>query len=225
MTIRLLLADDHRSFLDALSVRLTAEADLTVVGVATSPNQALDLARLWTVDVALVDASLGAHDGLALVSELGTLPSPPLVIVLSCHEDGVTIGRALRAGASGYVSKVATARELVSAILAVTRGETWVSPRLLTEALRELLHPTPDAYDEQRRRLTKLSEREREVLACMAQGMNRAQIARHLLLANNTVRTHTRNMLSKLGVHSSLEAVALALEADFHDGPKTFVNR
>lgn len=225
MTIRLLLADDHRSFLEALAVRLTAEAGLGVVCTATTAAEAMGLADRSCPDVAVVDASLGDDDGLDLVVDLTALPDAPRVLVLSCHDDGATIGRALRAGASGYVSKAATTRELVSAIWGVMRGEIWVSPGLLTAALRELLDPTPDFYEEQRNRIDKLSEREKEVLACMVQGMDRAAIGRHLLLATNTVRTHTRNMLAKLDVHSSLEAVALALEAGFHPDVRVLASR
>ena len=211
--LRVMVVDDHRVFADALSVCLDAEPDLQVVASPATVEEAEAVADAHELDVAVVDVDLGRSDGIELTQRLRALRPGLRVVILTCHDDGATAAAAVRVGASAFVTKEAAGEELVEAIRAVHRGESLIPPRLLTEVLRDLQagedHPT--TWEEQA--VARLSAREREVLTLMIAGHDRAAIARRLFLSPNTIRTHTQNVLAKLGVHSSLEAVGIGLRA------------
>lgn len=218
--VRVLLVDDHLVFAEALSVRLGAEPDIEVVGLAATAHQAESVAQLPALDVAVVDIDLGATDGIDLIRWLGAHCPRVGIVVLTGHDDGHTASAALRAGASGFVAKGAAVEELVDAVQAVHRGQTWVRSRLLIDVLRDSQAGSSGSRQEEA--LSRLSAREREVLALMVSGNDRAAIARRLFLSPNTVRTHTQRILAKLDAHSSVEAVGIALAAGLrprHDGP------
>ena len=207
---RLLLVDDHRAFAGALAHRLGAEPDLEVVGVAADAAEAEALAGSLRPDLALVDVELGADDGLALTARLSALEPGPAVVVVTCHVDAPTATGAVRAGATGFVAKDAPVDELLVAIRAALAGESWLPGHLLGGVLRLLQGnspPSPPDGDP----VARLTVREREVLALLVAGLDRSAIGARLFLSPNTVRTHVQNVLRKLEVHSSIEAVGLAL--------------
>ena len=123
---------------------------------------------------------------------------------------------AVTLGASAFVTKSSGFEDMVRAIRGAVRGETWMPPRLLTAVFAELCGRRAEHSQEQR--VSRLTERECEVLRCMMLGFDRARIASELIVSVNTVRTHTQNILSKLEVHSSVEAVSVALQAGFPGG-------
>jgi DNA-binding NarL/FixJ family response regulator len=134
--------------------------------------------------------------------------SPGSRVVMLTEVDAVrSVVAALRCGVRAWLPKTVEPAQLAGAIRGVHRGEAWLPPDLLGRVLTALMTPDPEPADP----LAVLTRREREVLQCMVDGMGRAQIAQRLHLSTNTVRTHTQNMLAKLGVHSTLESVALAL--------------
>jgi len=212
-TTRVLIVDDHKVFTDALSRRLSAEPDLEVVAVATTGSAALQAIDLRHPDIVLLDVELeDRSDGIELLRELEEAQPDARVLVLTAHDDAPTAARALGAGARAFVPKDTPAAELVDAVRAVVAGETRVPPELLTHVISSL-RASSGTQNVWQQKVDRLTQREREVLALMVAGLDRAAIADRLYLSINTVRTHSKNILSKLGVHSSLEAVSVALRA------------
>jgi DNA-binding NarL/FixJ family response regulator len=209
--IRILLADEQSLFRDAVRVVLSSEDDLVVVGEAGDGIQAVAEAERVQPDVALLDASLPNCDGIR-ATQLISLKVPDCrVIVFSAQEDEQILVQALEAGASGYLSKGAPLAELIDATRAVRRGEALVPPRMLGALLQRLIVRRRER-DDALKRMAKLTRREREVLALVAQGADNDAIAQHLVISPETARTHIQNVLGKLGVHSRLEAAAFVTQ-------------
>ncbi len=207
--IRVAIVDDHQIFSDALMMRLQAEPDLHVVGTAASPGEALALVAGQHVDVIILDLVLGEADGLSLCRDLRRREPGAAVIVVTGAADARRLAEAVRAGARGWVSKMDPVERLNIAIRGVARGESHIPPDLLTHLLDALVHGgLPGGGD--RDGLSRLSDRERDVLACLAEGLSRREIGERLGVSPNTVRTHVQSILHKLEIHSALTAVAIA---------------
>ena len=205
------VVDSHPALSEGLSAMLASDPALRVVAVASSMNRVADLIATRQPDVLVLDADLEDPECAELIRRVGLLQPRTAIVLLTCRDDAETTSAAMRVGASACVLKVAPAQELLAAVHAANRGETWISPVLLDNLLTELRsrsEKVPDAS-----RLTSLTEREVEILELLVEGLGHKEIARRLDLALNTVRTHTRNIQMKLGVHSNLAAVAIALEA------------
>ncbi|WP_031086515.1 LuxR C-terminal-related transcriptional regulator [Streptomyces sp. NRRL WC-3549] len=229
--IRVLVVDDHRIFAESLAAALAAEPDVDVSAAGSGPAALRCLERAASenrhYDVMLVDADLGVTagaratavpDGNALVDGIslvaGVRAGRPSVrtVVLAEKDDPTRAALALQAGASGWVAKDCSLQRLLTVIRGVLRDETHLPPALLTGVLRELTtarrHRT-----ESEQLVGSLTPREHEVLRCMVAGLGRKAVAERLFLSPHTVRTHMQNVLGKLGVHSTLAAVALARRA------------
>lgn len=205
---RTLIVDDHRSFADALA-NLLRQRGVDTVDTAASGSELRAVFETGRPDRVILDLNLGDENGFDLLDELRRSYPDLLVIVLTARHDVDRVLRSLRAGASAFVPKGADTAELLAALEAVTHGGTWVPPRLLTEVLRRLFEPDPPSEEELL--VARLTPRERDVLDAMVAGLDRAEIAQLLFVSLNTVRTHTKNILAKLEVHSSIEAVSVAL--------------
>lgn len=212
MPIRVVVGDDHRAFAEALALRLAAEPDLDVVGIGLTGSDVVSLTESSRPDVVLLDYELGRDDGIDLARRLRESQPAVRVVVVTCHDSTTVASLAVRAGVAGFVAKDANTEELLGAIRGAVQGETWVSRRLLGGVFANLLG-TPASRTPEEAAIAQLTSRELEVLKHMMAGYDRATTARALFLSTNTVRTHTRNILAKLGVHSTLEAVALAARA------------
>jgi DNA-binding NarL/FixJ family response regulator len=233
--IRVLVVDDHRIFAESLAAALAAEPDVDVAAAGSGPAALRCLERAAAegrrFDVALVDADLGAGaapaaappravpdhgedvvDGISLVAGVRSGQPAVRTVVLAEKDDPRRAALALQAGASGWVAKDCSLQRLLTVIRGVLRDETHLPPALLTGVLRELTtarrHRT-----ESEQLVESLTPREREVLRCMVAGLGRKAVAERLFLSPHTVRTHMQNVLGKLGVHSTLAAVALARRA------------
>ncbi len=211
-TIRVLVVDDHLSFGEALAERLRTEDGFDVVAAVPTAELARRALARHDADVALVDEDLAGDDGIILGSELLGLHPRLRLVILSADEDRPRVISALRSGASGWITKDCSFEHLLDLLRGVAGGETWVPPRLLTGVLATIAQPR-QVTDEREQAFERLTPREREVLGCMAEGLDRSEIAARLFLSPNTVRTHTQKVLGKLGVHSSLAAVAAARRA------------
>jgi len=209
--IGVLLVDDHRAFLESVAMRLRAQSDLHVVAAVSEPSWVLqqDVAR--DSDVALLDLQLSHMDGIEVGRALRALNPRLALVALTATESEEQATTAVAAGFTGWVAKDATVDELIRTIYAVHAGETRIPPHLLVDALRHLL-ARRELVQEADLRLTELSARERQVLDLMAEGFNRQAIGGYLFISPNTVRTHQQHILTKLGVHTSLAAVALVTE-------------
>jgi DNA-binding NarL/FixJ family response regulator len=225
--IRVLVVDDHRIFAESLAAALTAEPDIdvTAVGTATAALRGLDRAAAdgRRYDIALIDADLTApaphtapdeepDDGIALVDRVRTAHPATRTVVVAERDDPHRAARALQNGAAGWVAKDSSLSRLLAVVRGVLRDETHLPPALLTGVLRELTTARRNRTESERL-VESLTNREREVLRCMVAGLGRKAAAEHLYLSPHTVRTHMQNVLGKLGVHSTLAAVALARRA------------
>ena len=202
-----LVHDAHRVFGEAVAVRLAAEPDLVVAATTSRPHQALAVAAAARPGLVLLTQDA---DSTELARQLSGLPRPPLLLAIGEVDEPLAVLAALRVGCRGWVSKSASIEVLVNAVRGVLRDETWLDPTTLTRVLDHLLAaPVPEPSGP----IDLLTQRELDVLWCMVEGLDQAAIARRLYLSVNTVRTHRRRTLSKLAVHSSLEAVAVARRA------------
>jgi DNA-binding NarL/FixJ family response regulator len=218
MEITVLVADEERVFADAVAAQLESELDIEVVAaVRPGPNgECLITGR--RADVVLLDADLANDAANFRCKELTSLDGPSRVIMLSVSSEPGRILAAVRAGASAWVRKDESFEHLLRIIRGTARGETWLPPAETGTVLQLLMR----AQDQTRRDdglLAGLTPREREILACLADGAGRRDVAEHLHLSANTVRTHLQNLMAKLGVHSTLEAVALARRAHIGTPP------
>ncbi|CAM5238824.1 response regulator transcription factor [Streptomyces narbonensis] len=234
--IRVLVVDDHRIFAESLAAALAAEPDVDVSAAGSGPAamRCLDrgAAEGRRFDVLLVDAELGAGpvvpasaaaravpdqaepvvDGISLVAGVRRAQPAVRTVVLAEKDDPRRAALALQAGASGWVAKDCSLQRLLAVVRGVLRDETHLPPALLTGVLRELTAARKHRTDSERL-VESLTPREREVLRCMVAGLGRKAVAERLFLSPHTVRTHMQNVLGKLGVHSTLAAVALARRA------------
>jgi DNA-binding NarL/FixJ family response regulator len=212
VSVDVLIVDGHQLFADALALRLESGPAFTTA-TATSVEAALEQVERRRPDVLVVALDLGGRrvGEEAIRSLRGRHPELPVVAVApaATAEAGV---RAVRAGAVGFVSMADSAEQLVAVVRGVSRGEAHLPPRLLADVLRALQAPEqrPTKWEV---RVSRLTSRELEVLTLMVAGRRPAAIAEELFLSVNTVRTHLKKVLAKLEVHSSVEAVSVALKA------------
>jgi DNA-binding NarL/FixJ family response regulator len=206
--IRTLVVDDHPLFAETLAVRLSREPDLEVLPVAGDSGRALALLSSQSPAVVLLDLVLGTESGLNLLEEIAAIWPDVSVVMLTGVSAADQVVEAVRRGASAWLPKTVDGQQLVRVIRGVFRGESWIPPDLLRHVLRQLTAVPPDAGPDP---LDRLTARERSILQCAIDGLSRPDIARKLFLSPNTVRTHRQNLLGKLEVHSTLEAVSLGL--------------
>jgi DNA-binding NarL/FixJ family response regulator len=208
MGISLFVIDQERTFADALAARLEAEEDVEVVAAVHRQAPAPSLIVGRHADVVLLDADLPGDAANHLCEELSERAEAPRVVMLSRGSEAGRIVDSVRAGAAAWVSKGESLAHLLRVIRGVAAGETWLPPAEMGAVLRLLLQE----HEQQResdRLLASLTPRERDILSCLAEGAGRQDVAERLHLSANTVRTHLQNLMAKLGVHSTLEAVAL----------------
>jgi DNA-binding NarL/FixJ family response regulator len=209
---RVLIADDDELIRVGLRAIIDAEADLEVVGEAADGAAVLPLVRRRRPDVVLMDVRMPAVDGIQATRHLlATLDEPPRVLVVTTFENDDYVYDALRAGASGFLLKRARPAEVVEAIRVVARGESLLFPA----ALRRLVAGRGGAGAGDRLRGAGLTDREAEVLRRMAAGLSNAEIADELVVGVETVKTHVRNVLAKLGARDRTQAVIAAYESGF----------
>jgi DNA-binding NarL/FixJ family response regulator len=209
MGISVFVIDQERTFADALAARLEVEDDVEVVAAvhARTPAQCLLVGR--HADVMLLDGDLPERVAMRLCEELCGRDEAPRVVMLSYSSEAERIVDAIRSGAAAWVRKGESLQHLLQVIRGVAKGETWLPPAEAGQVLRLLMHDQGRRQDNDEL-LAALTPREREVLACLVGGAGRREVAEQLHLSANTVRTHLQNLMAKLGVHSTLEAVALS---------------
>ena len=215
--IRVALVDDHRILTDALTLAIGSEPGMQVIGTANSCTNGRELLSHTCPDVLLLDVILPDGDGLSLIPEIRTLCPQAHILVLTSFADEKTLLRALDFGINGFLAKSRPLSEIMLGIRQAVDGEI-VMP---TSLLLSLLAYTPQsrASSQARQEYEQLTPREKEILTLLAQGKSGAAIADELNIAPLTVRTHIRNLLDKLGVHSRLEAVTYALHNGLIEPP------
>jgi len=202
MAIRVLIADDHSVVREGLRRFLGRDPELTVVGEASDGAEAVELARQLHPDVVLMDLLMPVMDGIAATAAIRKeLLETEVVALTSVLESTAVIG-AVRAGAIGYLLKDIQASELRRAIKAAAAGQVQLTPQASAYLMREVR--TPEAIEA-------LTEREREVLRLLVQGRSNKEIGRDLQIAEDTVKTHVKHIMAKLGVQSRTQAVLYAM--------------
>jgi DNA-binding NarL/FixJ family response regulator len=209
VVVRLLILAQEHTFADALATRLEAEPDLEIVAALHTRAPSPHLFTASRADILLLEADFPGNASFELCQALSQKGESPRMILLSETSDPKRIVRGVEAGAVGWVRKDESLDRLIEVIHGVARGETWLPASDTGKVLRLLLNrPDPDDNGNSEL-LAVLTQREREVLVCLADGAGRRDMAEHLNMSPNTVRTHLQNLMGKLGVHSALEAVAL----------------
>lgn len=208
--VRVLLVDDQSLFRAGLRTLLSTRAELEVVGDAENGQAALELAAATRPDVVLMDLKMPVLDGVAATRRLRVQHPDIRIVALTTFEDDELVFECLRAGAVGYLLKDAPIDRLVEAVLAAARGESVLQPSVASKVLAELsrLASAAPAANE----LSKLSERERDVLRLIARGASNKEIAAALFLAEGTVKNHVTSILDKLEVGDRTQAALRARE-------------
>jgi DNA-binding NarL/FixJ family response regulator len=206
-TIRVLLADEQALFREAVRMVLEAQRDFSVVAEAGDALSAVAEAKRTRPHIALVDAELPNLTVEEVTRRIKNSVPECGVVLLAPRAELEALVSSMQAGASGYLTKDSDLDQLVEATRAVHRGETRVPSKMLGPLIGRLIHRRRDE-DEAMHKLSRLTRREREVLALMTRGANNAVIAQALTISPETARTHIQNILGKLGLHSRLEAVA-----------------
>jgi two-component system, NarL family, response regulator LiaR len=201
--IRVMLVDDHTMVRRGLATFLKVFDDLELAGEASSGQEAVQLCEKLHPDVVLMDMVMSDMDGAAATRIIRKQSSSIQVIALTSFKEEILVQSALQAGAIGYLLKNVSADELVQAIRAAHAGRSTLSPEAAQALVHAASQPPAPGLD--------LTEREREVLTLMIEGLNNTQIAARLTVSPSTVKSHVSNILSKLGVASRTEAVSLAL--------------
>lgn len=201
---RVLVVDDHEVLASSLAMVLDAEPDLVSVGVAGTLERARAMIVSTAPDVVLLDHRLPDGDGADAIAGLLALRPGAQVVMLTASAADHVLVKALESGASGFVSKTRSLAELTAAVRAAASGEAVIDPEMLARLL-------PRLQRSGRPRATDLTEREREVLGLLSGGLSNAAIAAELVVSVHTVRNHIANLSAKLGAHSKLEALSIAV--------------
>ncbi|MEU3050729.1 response regulator transcription factor [Streptomyces sp. NPDC006984] len=213
MTIRVLIVDDQAMVREGFSVLLNAMPDIEVVGEAVNGREAIGRVAELAPDVVLMDIRMPEMNGIEATREITAADGAAKVLVLTTFDLDEYVYQALRAGASGFLLKDASARQLAEGVRVVAQGEALLAPtvtrRLITEFSRLAEVPRPAALTQ----IGDLTERETEVLVLIAQGLSNAEIAGHLVVAESTIKTHVSRVLVKLGLRDRTQAAVFAYEA------------
>ena len=210
-TIRILIADDHPLFRDGLRALLESVQDTSVVGEAATGDEAIAQAQAVRPDVILMDIKMPGVNGIEATRRIIQSNSGIKVLMLTMFDDDASVFAALRAGARGYLLKGARQDETLRAIRAVANGEVIFGPGIAQRMMQYFSSARPMAA--QSSTFPELSDREREILALMAQHLSNPEIAERLVLSQKTVRNHVSNILDKLQVADRAEAILSARAA------------
>ncbi|MGW9052594.1 response regulator [[Kitasatospora] papulosa] len=214
MTIRVLIADDQMMVRQGFTVLLNAEPGIEVVGQAVDGLDALARAAELAPDVVLMDIRMPRLGGIDATRRLTEVPGAGFrVLVLTTFDLDEYVYEALRAGASGFLLKDASAAELAQAVRVVAAGDALLAPNITKRLIAEFSRVSSGPRAPSRERVDALTERETEVLSLIAQGLSNGEIAVRLVVAEQTVKTHVSRMLVKLGLRDRTQAAVYAYES------------
>jgi two-component system NarL family response regulator len=210
-----LIVDDHAVFRRGLELVLAEEADLQIVGEAADGLEAIERAADLLPDVIVMDVRMPGVGGIEAARRIRHAQPATKIVMLTGSEDEEDLFAAVRVGATGYLLKEAAIEEVAGAVRAVARGQALITPSMATKLLGEfnLLSRRVDSHDT----APKLTDRETEVLRLVAKGMSNKEIAADLVIAENTVKNHVRNILEKLQLRSRMEAALYAVREKLVD--------
>jgi DNA-binding NarL/FixJ family response regulator len=210
-TLRVLIVDDHALFRRGLLMVLRQEADMEVVGEAEDGYDAVQKAQELMPDVVLMDVRMPKRSGIEATREIRELLPHVKILMLTISDEEADLYDAIKAGASGYLLKEISIEEVAEAIRSVHSGESQLSPSMASKLLTEFAAMSKRADEQQQLVAPRLTEREMDVLRLVAKGLNNRDIGQELLISENTVKNHIRNILEKLHLRSRMEAVVYAV--------------
>ena len=222
--IRIVVADDHPIFRDGLCRLLALEEDFEVVAQAQDGRQVLDVLQQYEPDILLLDLKMPGLDGLATLQRLQASKNKTRVIVLTASDDKNEFVQAMKLGTSGIVLKQTATELLIKSIRKVHAGEIWLDSHTTAAVIRQFVAndeppvpPIPAAPTRERER-SPLSQREREIVALVAQGFKNKEMAEKMFISEQTVKNHLHNIFDKLGVSDRLELALYAIHNNLHTG-------
>ena len=213
--IRVMLVDDHALFREGMRALLQSCSDIEIVGEATNGKEAIEKVSQLSPEVVLMDIAMPVMGGVEATRRIRKDNPEIGVLVLTQYEDSEYILSMLKAGAKGYIAKTATAAELVAAIRAVHKGESFLYPSATTALIKEYLTRARGEQSEYER----LTDRERETLQLVAEGRSNQEIADRLFISVKTVLRHRTNIMEKLGFHNRTELIKYAISKGLIDVP------
>lgn len=213
--ITVLLVDDHVIFRSGIKAILSAHHDMSVVGEASDGIEALERVKAFRPRVVLMDIEMPGGDGIAATLAISRLVNPPMVLILTMHSEEDRLVSLISSGASGFLSKDAEPEHLLRAIRAVAAGDMYIRPEAAT-ILAARIHspPSRSLFDEARSKISKLSERELEVLLLIAEGYNSPEIGGRIGISPKTVETYKHRISEKIGLDHRADYVSFALTAE-----------
>ncbi len=217
--IRVLLADDHSLFREGLANILNAQPDFEVVGEAGDGLEALVKARKLVPDLILMDVGMPGCDGVEATQHVKRELPDVVIVMLTVRDEDEKLFEAIKSGAQGYLLKTIRSRELLSTLRGAVRGEAAITPALggrMLEEFRRLSHQARTVPSDE---VIALTRREQEVLGLVAQGASDAEVAEALVLSVHTVKSHMRNILSKLHLGQRHQAALYALREGLIHSP------
>lgn len=213
--IRVLLADDHALFREGLAGIISTQPDMAVVGEAGDGLETIVKANELKPDLVLMDIQMPGCDGLEATLKIKKELPKTVVVVLTVREEEEKLFEAIKSGAQGYLLKSIRSRELLDMLRGAMRGEAAISPTLAGQMLEEFRRISQQIPKDNQDKPVDLTNREQEVLSLVARGLSDKQIAAQLTISLHTVKSHLRNILSKLQVNSRREAAWLAKSKGF----------
>lgn len=210
MTIRVLIADDEALIRSGLQLMLESQSDLRVVAEAEDGRSAVDLSLSIHPDVILMDIQMPQMTGIESTRKITTGNNPPSVVMLTTFGDDANVYEALRAGASGFLLKDSRPEDVIRAIRAVAAGEALLSPAVTKRLVDQFVtthHPSITDKDYER-----LTDREREIVVLVAEGLSNQEIADRLFISFSTAKTHVSHVLTKLGLRDRIHIVIYAYQ-------------
>lgn len=208
--IRVIVADDHHLVRQGIRALLDKADDIEVIGEAADGRQAIELVERLTPDVLMLDISMPGLDGIQAIQKVQRLGVATRVVILSMYSDPTLVRQALRGGAKGYLLKRSVTEELLLAVRAASRGETYLSPAISRFVVDDFLVHQGEAQESGP--LDRLTPREREVLQLIPEGHTNRSIAQVLKISVKTVEKHRASLMSKLGVHEVAGLIRVALK-------------
>ncbi|NLI12841.1 response regulator [Pelotomaculum propionicicum] len=208
MSIRIILADDHKLFCEGLLSMLEGQSDLEVIATAPDGNTVANLARELSPDMVIVDIGMPNLNGIEAARRIAAENPSIKIIALSMHSDKRFVAEMFKAGASAYILKDCVFEELISAIHSVMEGNPYVSPALTKMVIKDYIK---NLHQDNSSAFEVLTAREREVLQLLAEGKTTRQIASSLFVSEKTVESHRRQVMRKLGINSVAGLIKYAI--------------
>ncbi|MFC7289534.1 response regulator [Herminiimonas glaciei] len=204
--IQILIADDHAIIRDGLKQIISFVSNMAVAGEASNGEEVLQKLRSLQVDVLVLDMSMPGKSGIALIQQINAIKPDLPILVLSMHQESQYAVQAMRAGASGYITKNTASSQLIEGIRKVAEGGTFVSPEISAKLIKQLHKPETDLPH------TKLTAREFQIFSMLVEGHSVNDIAKILSLSNKTISTHKAAVLQKMEASTTASLVYYALK-------------